>query len=192
MSDFTTSRPPHSEKRVLVGATGSVAVTRLPEYLAAMREHLGGTYTVLMTHTATLFVPPHAVALSAERVISGESPTDWTTDKPSRLVADHDLLVVLPATAHILAQAATGAAPNRLATIVLASTFPVVFFPHMGAAMWDKPSTKRNVAALREDGHHVVEPVMHDSYDVGMRRSLRHPALPEPAPAAALVGELAG
>lgn len=45
--------------------------------------------------------------------MAGESPSDWPTDKPSRLAADHDLMLVLPATANILSAAATGAAPNR-------------------------------------------------------------------------------
>lgn len=162
----------------------------LPTYLAALREQIGGTYTVLMTHTAATFLPPHTVALSAERVISGESPSDWPTDKPSRLVADHDILVVLPATANILSQAATGAAPDRLSTVILASTFPVIFFPHMGSAMWDKPATKRNIAQLREDGYHVAEPVMHGTYDVSMRRFLHHPALPPPLQMAQMVEEL--
>lgn len=166
--------------RFLVGATGSIAVSTLPTYLAALREALGGTYTVLMTHTATTFIPPHTVRLAAERVISGESPSDWPTDKPSRLAADHDIVLVLPATANILSAAASGAAPNRLATVILAVDRPVVFFPHMGTAMWDKPAVRRNVAQIRADGNHVVEPVWHDSYDVVTRTTAGHPALPAP------------
>lgn len=182
--------PTSNEMRILVGATGSVAVTMLPTYLAALREQIGGIYTVLMTRTAAQFLPPHTVGLSAERVISGESPSDWPTDKPSRLVADHDILVVLPATANILWQAATGAASDRLSTIILASTFPVVFLPHMGSAMWGKDATRRNIAQLREDGYHVADPVMHDSYDVSVGRLINHPTLPPPPQVVQIVKEL--
>lgn len=166
--------------RILVGATGSIAVSMLPMYLDALREGLGGTYTVLMTHTATTFIPPHTVGLSAERVVAGESSSDWPTDKPSRLAADHDLMLVLPATANILSAAATGAAPNRLATVILAVAYPVIFFPHMGTAMWDKPAVRRNVAKIRADGNHVVEPVWHESYDVVSGSASSHPAIPRP------------
>ncbi|SER12244.1 flavoprotein [Actinokineospora terrae] len=176
--------------RILIGATGSIAVTTLPSYLAALRAHLGGTYTVLMTHTATAFLPAATVAIHADRVISGESPADWPTDKPSRLAADHDLCVVLPATAHILAAAATGSAPNRLATVILSARHPTVFFPSMGAAMWDKPAVRRNITQLRADGHHIPDPVWHDTYDVGTRSISHHPTMPAPADVAKIIGEL--
>ncbi|GAA1348361.1 flavoprotein [Saccharothrix algeriensis] len=176
--------------RVLVGATGSVAVTALPAYLTEMRSRLGGTYTVLMTHTATTFLPPTTVAIHAERVVSGESPEDWPTDKPSRLAAGHDVVVVLPATANMLAAVATGAAPNRLTTVILSTTCPVVYFPSMGAAMWRKPAVQRNVAQIRADGGHVPEPEWHDSYDVGSRSMSHHPTMPPPPEVAKIVGDL--
>ncbi|MET9297633.1 flavoprotein [Streptomyces sp. NPDC003077] len=182
--------PQSPEPRILVGATGSVAVTSLPAYLNAMRGELGGTYTVLMTHTATDFLPAHVVQLSAERVISGESPHDWPTDKPSRLVADHDILVVLPATAHMLSVAATGAAPNRLGTVILAANFPVVYFPSMGATMWHSPAVQRNIAQIREDGQHVAEPDWHDNYDVNTGAVSHHPTMPAPQQVAKIVGDL--
>ncbi|GAA2714148.1 MULTISPECIES: flavoprotein [Streptomyces] len=188
---MTEHRTPGSQgPRILVGATGSIAVTMLPQYLGTLRSELGGTYTVLMTHTATQFLPAHTVQLSAERVVSGESPADWPTDKPSRLVGDHDILVVLPATANILSNAATGAATNRLSTVILGANFPVVFFPHMGSDMWNKPSVKRNIAQIREDGQHVAEPDWQDSYDVVSGTFNNHPTLPPPAKVARIVGEL--
>ncbi|MGH8966999.1 MAG: flavoprotein [Actinomycetes bacterium] len=185
MSRQRSPRP--GEKRVLVASTGSIATPELPAYLAAMRGRIGGAYTVLMTHSATMFLPPETVALFAERVVSGESPSHWPTEKPSRLVADHDILVVLPATANTLAIAATGAAPNRLGTVILAADFPVVLFPVMGASMWHKPAVQRNVAQLREDGHHVPEPVWHAGFDPVMGRGAPHPSLPEPERVAEIV-----
>ena len=186
VEQFSGSKGP----RVLVGATGSVAVTTLPSYLAEMRAQLGGSYSVLMTHTAAQFIPPTTVRIYAERVISGESPADWPTDKPSRLAADHDIVVVLPATANMLSAAATGAAPNRLATIILATMAPVVYFPSMGTAMWTKPTVQRNVAQIRADGGHVPEPVWHDSYDVGSGRASHHPTMPPPTQLAKIIGEI--
>jgi phosphopantothenoylcysteine synthetase/decarboxylase len=171
---------PGDDPRILVGATGSIAVSELPAYIRALRAAFGGSYTVVLTHTAEKFVHPPAIGLAAERVVHGEDPANWSTDRPSRLAGDHDLVLVLPATAHILAAAATGAAPNRLATVILSSPKPSVFVPHMGAAMWEKPAVVRNVAQLRADGHHVVEPVWESSHDVVTGEMIRHPAIPAP------------
>lgn len=157
-----------------------MAASRVPAHLDMIRATLGGTITVVMTHTAAQFVPPQMLRLSAERVVHGEDPVDWPTDRPSRLAGDHDLVVVLPATAHMLAVAAHGAAPNRLATVILSSPRPSVFFPHMGAAMWEKPAVRRNVEQLRADGHHVVDPVWEEAHDIVTGEIHRHPALPDP------------
>ncbi|MGL5866168.1 MAG: flavoprotein [Dermatophilaceae bacterium] len=178
--------------RILVGATGSIAVSSLPQYLDAMRAAFGGTYTVVMTHTATTFLPPHVAQLSAEHVVAGEQPADWPTDRPSRLAADHDAIVVLPATAHTLSAVATGAAPNRLTTVVLSAAFRSVFVPHMGPHMWTSPAVTRNVAQLRADGHRVVEPVWHDSRDVATGELISHPAVPEPDVVTAALREIYG
>ncbi|MFI1224505.1 MULTISPECIES: flavoprotein [unclassified Streptomyces] len=181
---------PSSGKRLLVAATGSIATPSLPSYLGFLRERLDVTCTVLLTPAATSFLSPQTAALFAERVVSGESPDDWPTDKPSRLAADHDILLVLPATANTLAMAAAGAAPNRLGTVILAMASPVVFFPVMGARMWEKPAVRRNVAQLREDGCAVPEPVWHEGFDPGTGNRSSHPSLPSPEQVAKLVAEL--
>ncbi|MFF9347451.1 flavoprotein [Streptomyces sp. NPDC014734] len=183
--------PGTTGKRILVGATGSIAVTRLPSYVEEIRRQItGSTFTVLLTHTAASFISPESVALFAERVVSGESPADWPTDKPSRLAADHDILAVLPATAHTLASAAGGAAPNRLMTVALSVDCPVVYFPVMGARMWAKPAVRRNVARIREDGGLVNEPEWHDGFDPTTGNVSHHPGLPSPGTVAKVLDEL--
>lgn len=167
--------------RILVGVTGSVDITLLPKYLQAIKAGIDCTLTVLMTSNAEIFLPATTVALFADRVVSGENPKDWPTDKPSRITADHDILAVFPATANTLASAAMGAAPNRLTTIILAANYPVLFFPVMGAVMWEKPAVRRNIAQLRSDGYQVVEPVWHENFDVSLKRMVGHPSMPEPA-----------
>ncbi|MDX7991061.1 flavoprotein [Xenorhabdus sp. Reich] len=165
--------------RILIGATGSVDITLLPRYLSAIKATIDCTLTVLMTNSSTTFLPAATVALYADRVISGEMPQDWPTDKPSRIVADHDIMAVLPATANTLASVAHGSAPNRLTTVILASTFPVLFFPVMGSVMWEKNATHRNINQLRDDGYHVIEPVWHENFDASLQRMVGHPSLPD-------------
>ena len=144
--------------RLLIGATGSAAITALPVYISALRGSFTGSVSVLMTHTAREFLPAHTVALFADRVITGEPASTWPENNHATLAADHDMLAVFPATANILSAVAAGAAPNMLCSTVLAAEFPVVFFPVMTAEMWKKPATARNVDRLRGDGYHVIDP----------------------------------
>ncbi|MFK3980298.1 flavoprotein [Micromonospora sp. NPDC050397] len=176
--------------RLLVGASGSMSVTMLPPYLTALHAELAETMTVVMTHSARRFLPAHTVGLLADRVVTGDDPADWPTDNQASLAAGHDIVIVLPATANMLAAAATGAAPNLLAGVILAATCPVVFFPVMSASMWAKPSVARNIEQLRADGHHVVDPAWAERYDVASRSVAENPTLPPPPAVVAAVREL--
>lgn len=169
-----------TKPRILIGVTGSLDSTLLPNYLRAIKDGLDCTLTVLMTPNATNFLKPESVALYVDRVISGENPKDWPTDKPGRIVAEHELLVVLPATANTLSAVANGSSQNRLTTVILAATFPVLFFPVMGGPMWKKAAVRRNVAQTREDGYEVFEPVWRDHYDPLLQRIHGHYSLPSP------------
>ncbi len=71
--------------RLLIGASGSAAVAMLPAYINALRATFTGTVTVLMTHTAATFLPPHTVALFADRVVTGAEPGDWPRENHAAL-----------------------------------------------------------------------------------------------------------
>jgi phosphopantothenoylcysteine decarboxylase/phosphopantothenate--cysteine ligase len=68
-------------------------------------------------------------------------------------------MLVLPASANVLAKAAHGIADDLLTTCIVASSCPVVFVPGMNEIMWRKPAVQRNVATLEADGYGVVAPV---------------------------------
>jgi phosphopantothenoylcysteine decarboxylase len=177
---MTNNDSSHFGGRLLIGATGSGAVAMLPMYISALRGQFTGTVTVLMTHTAATFLPAHTVALFADKVVTAESPASWPTDNHVSLAADHDLLVVLPATANALAATASGAAPNLLGTTILHASFPVAFFPVMTGDMWNKPAVQRNVEQLRKDGYEVVDPDWGPRYDVGLGAFVESPQPPAP------------
>ncbi|OCQ52506.1 Mersacidin decarboxylase [Photorhabdus australis subsp. thailandensis] len=166
------------KKRILIGACGSVDITYLPEYLKAIKANIDCSLTVLMTKQATQFIPAETLRLWSDRIIADENPADWPTDKPSKIVADHDIMAVIPATANTLASVAQGAAPNRLTTVILAADFPVLFFPAMGAVMWKKSAVCRNVRQICEDNYEVIQPVWHENYDAALQQIVGHPSLP--------------
>ncbi len=75
-----------------------------------------------------------------------------------RLGRQAELVVVAPATADLLAKAATGQADDLLTTTLLTARCPVVFVPAMHTEMWEHPATRANVDVLRSRGALVVEP----------------------------------
>ena len=149
-------------------------------YIGALRSVFPGSITVLMTHTATTFLPAHTVGLFADRVVTGEEAATWPRENHATLAAGHDLTVIFPATAHTLSVIASGAAPNMLATTVLAATHPVALFPVMTGRDVGKPAVQRNVARLREDGHHAYDPVFGPRYDVVAGEVVDGPEPPPP------------
>ncbi|MEP6705214.1 MAG: bifunctional phosphopantothenoylcysteine decarboxylase/phosphopantothenate--cysteine ligase CoaBC, partial [Acidobacteriota bacterium] len=70
-----------------------------------------------------------------------------------------DLLLIVPATANIIAKFANGVADDFLSSTYLASNAPVLVAPAMNTTMWENPATQRNVEQLKKDGVHFVEPV---------------------------------
>jgi phosphopantothenoylcysteine decarboxylase/phosphopantothenate--cysteine ligase len=75
-----------------------------------------------------------------------------------RLGQHADLVFVAPATADLLARAATGRADDLLTATLLTARCPVVFAPAMHTEMWEHPATQANVATLRARGCLVLDP----------------------------------
>lgn len=165
---------------ILIGVTGSVDAMQLPLYIRTLRAKIDCTISVILTPDALSFVNPDSLGLIVERVICGESPKDWSADRPGKIAGAHDVMVVLPATANTLAAAAHGTAQNRMTMMFLVGVFPVLFFPVMGPTMWTKPVVKNNVRMLRDYGHTVIEPAWAEQYEPDFGRMYGHYTLPEP------------
>ena len=96
-----------------------------------------------------------------------------------------DLVVVAPASANLLARAATGMSDDLLTASLLTASGPVLMAPAMHTEMWEHPATRANVATLRSRGVQVIEPAVGrlTGSDSGAGR------LPEPEEIARLVEE---
>jgi len=77
-----------------------------------------------------------------------------------RLGQSADLVVVAPATADLLARAATGRADDLLTATLLTARCPVLYAPAMHTEMWEHPATQANVATLRSRGAVVLDPAV--------------------------------
>jgi phosphopantothenoylcysteine decarboxylase/phosphopantothenate--cysteine ligase len=143
--------------RILLGVSGGIAAYKAVLLLRLLREQ-GHAVRVIPTVSALRFVgAPTFEALSGEPVTS-EVFEDVARVPHVALGQGADLVVVAPATADLLARAATGRADDLLTSTLLTARCPVVMAPAMHTEMWDHPATQANVATLRERGVHVIDP----------------------------------
>jgi len=151
--------------KVALGVCGGIAAYKAAEIVRLLQDR-GIRVQVIMTNSAQEFVRPLTfAALSGEKVITGMFNRDAGAEPNIDSAIEHiavaqsiDALVVVPATADVLAKFAQGIANDFLTTLYLATTAPVVVAPAMNVNMWEHPATQQNLATLRKRGVQIVEP----------------------------------
>ncbi len=147
-------------KRILLIISGGIAAYKALELIRRLRER-GASVRCVLSRSAGQFVTPLTVAALSGDKVYGElfSLTDEAEMGHIQLSRDADLLLVVPASADILARMAAGLADDLATTVLLATDKPVLVAPAMNVRMWQHPATQRNVARLRADGVGFIGPV---------------------------------
>lgn len=145
--------------KILLGVTGCIGAYKAAEVLRGLQK-AGAQVRVVMTEHATEFIRPATFeALSGKSVIVGMfAQPDHSSIEHIATAREADLLLVVPATANILAKFAHGIADDFLSTVYLSNTNPVLIAPAMNVEMWNHPATQANLKTLRERGVQLVEP----------------------------------
>ncbi len=145
------------QHRVVVGVAGGIAAYKACEVVRLLTES-GHDVTVVPTEAALRFVGAATwAALTGKPVHTGVF--DAVADIPHVLLGQQaDLVLVVPATADLLARAAHGLADDLLTNVLLTAHCPVIFAPAMHTEMWQHAATTENVATLRRRGVVVIEP----------------------------------
>jgi phosphopantothenoylcysteine decarboxylase/phosphopantothenate--cysteine ligase len=146
--------------RVGLGVSGGIAAYKAIEVLRGLQK-AGCEVEVCMTRHATEFVQPLTFRALTEKYVLVDDYEPGNPDPIAHINFSQniDLLLVVPATANVIAKFAGGIADDFLTSTYLASTAPVLIAPAMNTTMWFQPATQRNIARLKEDGVHFVEPV---------------------------------
>jgi phosphopantothenoylcysteine decarboxylase/phosphopantothenate--cysteine ligase len=144
---------------IVLGVTGSIAAYKTVE-LARRLTQAGATVQVVMTRSATEFVRPLTFQALTYRPVEVEmfQIQDERAAGHVAMGRQADVVVIAPATAHVLARLANGFSDDLIATTVLATDAPIVLAPAMETHMWQNAATQANVATLRSRGAHIVEP----------------------------------
>jgi len=147
------------DNRILLIVSGGIAAVKCPQLIRGLKDK-GIASRCILTRGGAEFVTPLALAaLSGEKVYEDLfSLTDENEMGHIELSRSADLLVVAPATAHILAKMAAGLADDLASTALLATDKPVMVVPAMNVRMWQHPATQNNIQTLVERGVTVIGP----------------------------------
>ena len=146
-------------KRILLIISGGIAAFKAIELIRLVRK-AGGEVTCVLTKGGAQFVTPLTLQAISENKVFQDifSLSDENEMGHIQLSRAADLLVVVPASADLLAKMAAGLADDLASTVLLATDKPVLVAPAMNVRMWSHPATQANLATLRGRGVAVIGP----------------------------------
>jgi len=146
-------------KNILIGITGSIAAYKACDIIRILRKE-GANVQAIMTKSAKEFIGKASIAaLTNNHVIDSIFEKN---PKPGlehiNLAFDIDMVIILPATANILAKVSNGIADDSLSLALSICEQPTIFFPAMNYKMWRNKANLDAVQKLQKRGKIVVDP----------------------------------
>ena len=148
-------------KKIILGVTGSIAAHKAAD-LASLLTKQKCDVRVVMTADAQRFITPLPFKTLTRNPVVAELYDEDEGWKPTHIeLADAaELLLIAPATAHVIAKLAHGLADDALTCIALALNpkAKILIAPAMNGKMWLHPATQANVATLKKRGVEFIGP----------------------------------
>lgn len=146
-------------KQIVVAVCGGIAAYKSAEFVRTLQRQ-GAQVRVAMTESATEFVTPLTFqALSGHPVHTQDNGTfDPAGMDHIALARWSDAIIVVPATANIIAKISNGIADNFISALCLAHTGKLAIAPAMNQAMWNNPATQKNITDLRDKDISILGP----------------------------------
>jgi len=146
-------------KNILIGITGSIAAYKACDIIRILRKE-GANVQAIMTNSSKEFIGKASIAaLTNNHVIDSIFEKN---PKPGlehiNLAFDIDMVIILPATANILAKASNGIADDSLSLALSICEQPTIFFPAMNYKMWRNKANLDAVQKLQKRGKIIVDP----------------------------------
>jgi 2-polyprenyl-3-methyl-5-hydroxy-6-metoxy-1,4-benzoquinol methylase len=141
--------------RLLLGVSGAVAASGVPELVARL-QRIGFAVRCALTANAARFVSPRVLEAVTHAPLARSL---WQRDAgvPHIDLAEWaELVLICPATATTIARLAAGDCDELVSAIVTATRAPVIVAPSMNPQMLVSPAVQRNLDQLRQDGRWIV------------------------------------
>lgn len=146
-------------RRILLAASGGIAAYKTPLVLRELVKQ-GAEVRVVLTKTAQQFVAPKTL-----EVLSGHPVHTELFERSDEFPVLHvglaewaDLVLIAPATAHLIAKLAHGLADDLLSTLMLSSVAPALLAPAMEENMLLHAAVQANCESLQERGLVLLDP----------------------------------
>ena len=153
-----TPRRPWEGRKILLGVAGGIAAYKSVQ-IARDLSQLGATVDVILTSAARSFVGPITFEAVIGRPVHSDLIAEGRALDHIKLARNCDVVCVAPATADLLARAASGRADDLLTAVLLATKSPVILCPAMNDQMWAHPQVQLNAVHVRDVlGYQLVGP----------------------------------
>jgi phosphopantothenoylcysteine decarboxylase/phosphopantothenate--cysteine ligase len=148
-------------QKVILAVTGGIAAFKALRALRLLKKQGADVYVVMTKH-ATHFLAPTSFQLLSGHPVCVDLFAPVKSWQMEHLTLAHQAacLVVIPATANIIAKLATGIADDLLSTLllVIADRIPLFLAPAMNTHMYTNSVVQQHLATLRQRQVTVIEP----------------------------------
>lgn len=146
-------------KKIVIGISSSISAYKTADLCSKLKK-INYDVTVIMSENAKKIISPLTFqSLTGNKVYSNLFSEDNTQIDHINLIKNADLFIIVPATANILAKAASGIADDFLSTSILVSSpNKTIFAPAMNSRMYLNPITQKNISFLKNLGYDFISP----------------------------------
>ena len=150
-----------SKKRIVVGVSGGIAAYKACDLVSKLSKK-DYEVKVILTKHAEKFVSK----LTFEALCHNYVKTDLFDESNEDPIAHitlakwADLMIIVPATANIIAKVTHGISDDLLSTTFLACNKHKMICPAMNTQMYENPITQKNIQACKDLGYQILDPVV--------------------------------
>lgn len=150
-----------SKKRIVVGVSGGIAAYKACDLVSKLSKK-DYEVKVILTKHAEKFVSK----LTFEALCHNYVETDLFDESNEDPIAHitlakwADLMIIVPATANIIAKVTHGISDDLLSTTFLACNKHKMICPAMNTQMYENPITQKNIQACKDFGYQILDPVV--------------------------------
>ena len=151
---------PQKKDKIVVGICGGIAIYKACELVRLLKSD-GHEVVCLMTPEAAKLIQPVLFGYLSENRVYTDIFAAHQEYSPQhiRLAQWADKMVIIPATAHIIAKLRAGLCDDIVCLTALSTRAEILLCPAMHEEMYLKDVTSENIAALKKKGFNVTGPV---------------------------------
>lgn len=145
---------------VLLGVCAGIAAYKACDMIACLRKANINVVVCMSKHARHFITPLTLQTLSANKVFE-DMFDHWQDYNPVHisLATQADIVLILPATADIVAKIAHGICDELLTCTICSTTAPVLFAPAMNSLMYKNKILQANISTLKKLHYHFIGPI---------------------------------